>query len=162
MPPPQLRNPCIYSEIRHSAFRWESLSALILQNSNENYIFFAPAAALAHQALRGIKENDSHTWNNLNPYDDVSQFLPQYVCSNLTIHLGHLILIGTDSDYTRMIIPSLCIHLMQSGGWLLGIYLSKNALSNRQVVQPQDSRAHLGTTHTRGREAVYDDRPICC
>ena len=61
--------------------------------SDKHYVFYAPAAALIANGV----ENGVNKWNNLNPLDDASQFLPRYVCSNLTSHLGHLILIGADS-----------------------------------------------------------------
>ena len=97
-PLPQVRDPCV---VKSGTLHSDGNLYLHLQNQYRNYIYFAPAAKLIRQALRRVKENGSHTWSNLNPQDDDLhvQFLPQYVCSNLTTHLGHLILIGTHNEH---------------------------------------------------------------
>ena len=64
---------------------------LHLQNYDKNYVFFAPIAVLVSSGGEG---NNSNTWQNLK-----SQSLP-HVCSNLTTHLGHLVLIGSDSEHS--------------------------------------------------------------
>lgn len=111
---------------------------LHLHNSNKNYVFFAPVAALVHQALHRVKENSSHTWSNLNPHDDGSQFLPRYVCSNLTTHLGHLMLIGTDRDYSYDY--SFFVYLSNAKRWVAIGDLPLEERLVKLLVQPRDSR----------------------
>ena len=134
-PLPQVCNPCI---VKSGTLHFDGNLYLHLQNFNKNYVFFAPVSALVRQALHRVKENGSHTWNNLNLHDDVSQFLPRYVCSNLTTHLGHLMLIGTDHD--RSYDYSFFVYSSNAKRWVAIGDLPLEERLVKPLVQPQDSR----------------------
>jgi hypothetical protein len=144
-PLPQVRDLCV---VKSGTLHSDGNLYLHLQNQdhNKNYIFFAPAAELARQALRSVpaaelayqalKENGSCTWSNLNPHDDALQFLPWYVCSNLTTHLGHLMFIGTDRDYSY----SLFVYSSYAKRWVAVSDLPPEKHLVELFVPPQDPR----------------------
>ena len=133
-PLPQVRDVCI---VKSGTLHSDGNLYLHLHNSNKNYVFFAPVSALVHQALRRVKENSSHTWSNLHPHDDGSQFLPRYVCSNLTTHLGHLMLIGTDHDYSYSFFV---YNISNAKRWVAVGDLPLEERLVKPLMQPQDSR----------------------
>lgn len=130
-PLPQVYDPCIVkSGILHS----DGNLYLHLHSNDKNYVFYAPATALVHQALGRVNKNGSHTWSNLNPDDDL-QFLPRHVCSNLTTHLNHLILIGTDSHYDY----SFYVYSPDAKRWMAIADLPLEERLVKPSVPPQDS-----------------------
>jgi hypothetical protein len=133
-PLPHVCDPCI---VKSGTLHSDGNLYLHLGNSNENHIFFSPAAALDHQALR---KNGSHTctWCNLNPHDDASQFLPQCVCSNLTTHRGHLMLIGTDCDHSYDF--SFFMYSSDAKRWVAFGDLPLEEYLVKPLVPPRDSR----------------------
>ena len=109
----------------------------------QNYMFYAPTAALIDQSLKREEENSSSTWQNLKStdLDPELTFLPAHVCSNLTTHRDHLILIGTNNEHSSNY--SFFVYSLDASRWVAVADLP----SEKHLVKPLEPPKTIYNTH---------------